>query len=228
MALTLDDYPLASSSGVHRERCDEIWSAIREAVRDVPATWFVVASELDEGALRFLDNVEEIGNHTASHLALTDVSADEFLRDVDDAERVLARFLRTPKLFRYPYLREGDTQDKQRVVRDGLAARGYVIAPVTIAPRDWEYDAQPLSDELLHRYVLHVEEEAQRAYERARDIPHILVLHVNALNAIALAQVIANLQRQWRFVSLRDALAHPIYQRIVPPSHIGRTLLEAI
>ncbi|HUJ83941.1 MAG TPA: hypothetical protein VLW83_18810 [Candidatus Acidoferrales bacterium] len=72
------------------------------------------------------------------------------------------------------------------------------------------------------------EPEARRACTLARDIPHVLVLHVNALNAIALAPLLAALTREWRFVSLRDALTDPVYRHAVPPSDIGVTLLEAI
>ena len=230
MALTLDDYPLAESSAASQTPREAIWSALRDALRahDAPCTWFVVAGGVDERAAYFLDTVADIGNHTAQHLALTDVAAHRFLRDVDNADRKLARWLRAPKLFRYPYLREGESHAKQQQVRNGLAALGYVNAPATIAPRDWEYDALPLSDELVRRYITHIEEEARRACTLARDIPHVLVLHVNALNATALAPLLAALTREWRFVSLRDALTDPVYRRAVPPSDIGVTLLEAI
>jgi peptidoglycan/xylan/chitin deacetylase (PgdA/CDA1 family) len=230
MALTLDDYPLAESSAPSHSRCEAMWSALRDALRahHAPCTWFVVAGAVDDRAARFLDTTADVGNHTAQHLALTDVAAHEFLRDVDSADRKLAHWLSAPKLFRYPYLREGESHAKQEQVRDGLAARGYVNATATIAPRDWEYDALPLTEELVGRYIMRVEEEARRACTIARDIPHVLVLHVNALNATAFAPLLAALAPEWEFVSLRDALADPFYRQTVPPSGIGVTLLEAI
>lgn len=230
MALTLDDYPLAESSAPDQTECEAIWSALRDAARlhHAPGTWFVVEGALDERAERFLDTTADVGNHTARHLALTDVAANEFLRDVGNADRRLTRWLRAPKLFRYPYLREGESHAKQQVVRVGLAARGYVNALATIAPRDWEYDALPLSEELVRQYIAHVQKGTLRARAFAPYIPHILVLHVNATNAIALAPLLAALARKWAFVSLRDALADPFYRRVVPPSDIGVTLLEAM
>ena len=44
------------------------------------------------------------------------------------------------RVFRYPYLREGDTLQKRRAVRRWLAAQGYQIARVTVYFDDWAWN----------------------------------------------------------------------------------------
>ncbi len=75
-----------------------------------------------------------LGNHTFSHLDLAKVSADQFIRDIKNNENDLRKLMnkKNYKYFRYPYLSEGNTQEKRNQVRAFLFENHYQIAPVTV------------------------------------------------------------------------------------------------
>jgi hypothetical protein len=92
---------------------------------------------------------------------------------------------------------------------------------------------------MVHWIREHVLIAARRHIRRAqklarlvmgRDIQHILLLHVSALNAPTLLEILTALAADGvRFIDLQTALRHPIYQ-INPnqPMPDGRTFLEQL
>jgi len=90
----------------------------------------------------WVDGGNYLGNHTYSHLDLAKVTAEQFIADIEKMDRVL-RSLASPapivKMFRYPYLSEGDTLEKRNKVRDYLNSKGYRIAQVTVDFADWAW-----------------------------------------------------------------------------------------
>ena len=176
-----------------------------------------------------------IGNHTYSHNALSKTEAQHYLADIDRAGLLLSHIPGWCPRLRFPYLDEGDTPTKQIAVRAGLAQRGYGVAPATIMLNDWDTstgytellnqgrDAE--AQTYLNTYVNTVTTEALTQEVRWHDIlkrspPHVMLLHTNRLNAVALPQIIAALrQRGWSFIDPVVALTDPIYQR-----ELGQTL----
>ena len=65
----------------------------------------------------------ELGNHAWSHPALNSTALDAYLADVRRGEEIIARVApgQTWKVFRYPFLQEGDTVEKRDGVRRFLA-----------------------------------------------------------------------------------------------------------
>jgi peptidoglycan-N-acetylglucosamine deacetylase len=77
-----------------------------------------------------------IGNHTYSHRNYDSVTFEEFSADVIHADQVLASDLSTPRLFRFPALKEGDTAAKRDRMREFLAIHRYRNGYVTIDASD--------------------------------------------------------------------------------------------
>src|SRR5262249_38734094 len=88
-----------------------------------------------------------LGNHTYDHLNLAGVSAREFTANVAKLDQVLASLgplspsVDQRRMFRYPYLQEGETLEKRDAVRHYLLKNRYRIAEVTIDYQDWVWSA---------------------------------------------------------------------------------------
>jgi len=217
---------------------------------DVPAIGFVNEGLLYAGnTLRpervrmlkdWLDAGFELGNHTRWHSDMNAVGARRFKKDILDGERLLRPMLakRGSKLqwFRYPLLRTGTTLEDKADVEAFLAKHGYRNAPVTINSSEWVFalayrhalDAKASEDTLQRLrddYIAYM--QAKLAYYEGRstellgyEVPQVLLLHANELNADTCTPLIAAIRaRGYRFVSLAEATSDPAYRR--PDTYTG-------
>jgi len=207
---------------------------------------------------RWLDASYPLGNHTYDHPHLNAVSVDAFIANIEQQDRLLAALegysplIRQRRVFRYPYLDEGDTLAKRDAVRAYLAAHGYRIAQVTAHYDDWAWIAAyarcaARRDEASMAWLKdHVVDGASRRLRESRriarrlfdrDIAHVLVVHPGVFTALTLDAVLESWRAQGvEFVSLEQALSDPVYE-INPnfpdecaacPGDHGRTFLEQI
>ena len=181
----------------------------------------------------------ELGNHTYSHRDLNMQSLEWFEHDVVRGETVTRRLLeekkRTLRYFRHPFLHVGLDLDKRRAFEAFLAGRGYTIAPVTIDNDEYVYaaayaDARRRGDEtaagrLADDYLRYMESvfafiEGVSRGLLGREIPQVLLLHANALNADRFPALAAMMKaRGYRFVTLEEALRDEAYRR--PDTYVG-------
>jgi peptidoglycan/xylan/chitin deacetylase (PgdA/CDA1 family) len=180
---------------------------------------------------QWVDAGLELGNHSYGHVDLHVVPVEEFRRHVIRGDSVTRRLLvaagKTPRYFRHPYLHTGRDTATQRGIERFLAEHGYRIAPVTVDNYDYvfaqAYDrsiaardsatAARIAEEYLDymaRVVAFYEQQSVAILGRA--IPHVLLLHANALNARAFDAMATALDRRgYRFVSLDHALRDSAY-----------------
>jgi peptidoglycan/xylan/chitin deacetylase (PgdA/CDA1 family) len=180
----------------------------------------------------WLDAGLELGNHTFSHINIHRTTAEAWLADADHGAEVTRSVLaargRSLRWFRHPYLFTGETAEKKAAMAEGLAQRGYTVAPVTIDNNDWMFaavyrQAEAAGDEALktrigEAYVAHMTtvldhfEPYSAEPTGGREPAQVLLLHANSLNRDWYPQVHAlYLARGYRFVSLGEALRDPIY-----------------
>lgn len=187
-----------------------------------------------------------VGNHGAEHLNLNSpqVTLARFVADVERADAVLRELPTFAPLLRFPYLKEGDTAAKRDGVREWMRGRGYRGAPVSIDTSDWYYNQRYLALQgagradaarrLKRVYVRHLLERAAYYDALAREVlgrspSHVLLLHVNALNAAALAELIEALRNKgWHFVSARSALEDPLYAQQPDTLPAGESIVWAL
>jgi peptidoglycan/xylan/chitin deacetylase (PgdA/CDA1 family) len=186
------------------------------------------------GLLRmWLDAGLELGNHTYSHRDLNTVPLDQFQADVLRGETVTRGLLkgRAQRLryFRHPFLHVGSDLKVRRAFEVFLSSHGYTVAPVTVDNDEFVYaaayagalrrgntaDAARIAADYL-RYMDQVftffEDLSQRV--TGRQIPQILLLHANTLNADRFDALAAALRhRGYRFVSVAQALEDPVYRQ---------------
>lgn len=173
----------------------------------------------------------ELGNHTFSHPPLNRISLESFQADLLRGETVTRPLMqgtgRPLRWFRHPFLHQGKTAEARAAIQHCLAAHGYDVAPVTVNNSEWVFAAayaQALAqgDEDAARrigaaYVPYMEAvftwtEQLTLDLFGRPIPHVLVLHANALNADHFAALAGMLkQRGYRFIALDAAIGDRAY-----------------
>ena len=211
------------------------------AGRAIPAVGFVNEDKLEvDGVIddrrvahleAWLDAGLELGNHTYSHPDLHRTTVETYLDDILRGERVTRRLLEargeTPRWFRHPFLHTGTDLETRRRVTEFLATRSYRVAPVTIDNSEWIFaraydlaldrrDAE-LAARLGAAYVDYMLDmtryyEGQSRALFGREIPQVMLLHANALNADHLGSLLEGLrERGYAFVELEAALSDPAY-----------------
>jgi peptidoglycan/xylan/chitin deacetylase (PgdA/CDA1 family) len=187
----------------------------------------------------WLDAGLELGNHTYSHRDLNEIPLEEFEADVIRGESVTRGLLedrgQTLRYFRHPFLHVGADRQTRRAFEAFLVRRGYTVAPVTVDNDEFVYaaayasalrrgdtaGATRVADDYL-RYMDEVfsffEDVSRRVI--GREIPQILLLHANTLNADRFGDVAeALVRRGYRFASIDRVLEDPAYRR--PDEFVG-------
>src|SRR5229473_3601724 len=152
LALTLDDPTLSLASVL---KWQEANSRILKVISDknVRAALFVCGMRVDEAdGAKLLSSWDQAGhlicNHSYSHkLYGEQTSYADFAVDFLKNEKVIAPYRNRTALFRYPFLKEGDSVDKRDRFRALLKERGYRVGHVTIDASDW-YMSQRFVDRL--------------------------------------------------------------------------------
>ena len=119
--------------------------------------------------------------------------------------------------------------ETKRAFEQFFAARGYRIAPVTLDSSDYIfafiYPNSSLKDQIVRDYVPYVSTIVQFFEQRAVDvtgheIPQILLIHANQLNADQMPQILEMFRsRGYSFITLQEALKDPAYA--LPDDYAG-------
>jgi len=187
-----------------------------------------------------------IGNHTYSHPNLNSeaVSLDQFKAELLKNDSLINGYSNFTQLFRFPYLKEGNTIPKRDGFRDFLKSNGYKIGHVSIDASDWYVNsrlvnrlkANPKADLSAYRsfYIKHLFERAQY-YDSlslaltGRQIKHNLLLHHNLAAALFLDDLIAHFKKEgWGIISAEEAYQDSIYQEVPMNMPAGESLIWAL
>jgi peptidoglycan/xylan/chitin deacetylase (PgdA/CDA1 family) len=239
VALTFDDLPAAGTSDLSEARSINISILDSLDRHHAPSIGFVIERKVQEIGQRqgqqlldkWVERGYELGNHTFSHTISDDLTAEQFERGIVAGETSfavsLAKAGKTPRYFRFPENHTGDTKDKHDAIAAFLTRRGYKVAVCTIDNEDYAFNASYLkmlsSKDDISAARLRAEYLAYTSTEIGyytglhkqifgREIPHIMLLHVNRLNADLIDKLLELFERkQYRFVSLHAALSDPAY-----------------
>ncbi len=247
MALTFDDLPAQSierNAAVFDSILSGIRAGLD--LFDAPAIGFVNEGKLYEEFSLVADRISvldewleagyELGNHTFSHPDLHHTSVPDYLEDIDRGRLVIEPLSERHGLpyryFRHPMLHTGDSPEIREDVERHLQYRGYTVAPVTIDNQEWifarAYDNAlhagdtDLAGRVVGAYLPYMDSiagyyEQQSTAILGYELPQVLLLHANRLNARVLPELLGLLQeRGYSFISLGEALADPAYQRANP------------
>ena len=250
IAITFDDLPFGGPNvGLARSRTanEAILATLRKgktpAVGLVNESKLYVPGEIDERTAlleMWLEAGAELGNHTFSHPSFQETPLAVYQEDVVRGETVTHWLLekRGQKLrwFRHPFLRTGPSLEVRSAFEKFLADRGYTVAPVTVENSDYIFSAaysraktrgdQELMRQLGQEYLRFTEAQfdfwegvAQELL--GRPVKHVLLLHVNEINADYFDEVLELMRRRgYRVVTLEDALRDEAYR--LPDTYAGR------
>jgi DNA-binding transcriptional ArsR family regulator len=249
LALTLDDPTLSLGSVLKwQEANSRILRAISE--KGVRAALFVCGMRVDEAdgskLLSAWDQASHlICNHSYSHKFYGEqTSYADFAADFLKNEKVIAPYRNRTALFRYPFLKEGDTADKRDHFRALLKERGYRVGHVTIDASDW-YVSQRFVDQLAKQpkapnppyrdyLIAHLLDRAAFYRQLAldvlgRDIRHTLLMHFNPLNAFVLPEVMNAFEAAgWQWIDASLAFEEPIFRSQPQTLPAGESLVWAL
>jgi peptidoglycan/xylan/chitin deacetylase (PgdA/CDA1 family) len=235
IALTFDDVPRQPGAFfTPDERTRRLIAGLR-AARVRQAAFFVNPGHLEQpfgtgGERRIASYVRAghvIANHSFSHPALTAVTAEAYLADIDRAEDWLRGRPGRRPWFRFPYLNEGGRDHGRRdAVHAGLAARGLSNGYVTVDGSDWHIEqltveavraGRTIDREALRDLYVETHVEAAEFYDQlarrtiGRSPAHVLLLHETDIAALWIAELVTALRaRGWEIVSADEAFADPI------------------
>jgi peptidoglycan/xylan/chitin deacetylase (PgdA/CDA1 family) len=230
----------ACDAEVAREVTREILDAL--AREEAPATGFVNASRTcgqPVDALRdpvleaWLDAGHDLGNHTWSHPDIVRIPLEAYLEDVRMGAAPVDSLLRRRgsrlAWFRHPFLHAGDTPAKKAGLARYLDDNRWRVAPVTVDNQEWVYayvyhvalargDA-PLAARVAEAYIDHLDAafahfEVRSRAVLGREVPQVLLLHANRLNADHLGMLLDRIRaRGYVFQRLEQVMKDPAYAR---------------
>ncbi len=249
LALTLDDPALSLGSVLRwQEANTRTLKAI--SAKGVRAALFVCGMRVDsaDGA-KLLSAWDQAGhlicNHSYSHLFYGErTSYGDFAVDFLKNEKIVVPFQNRTLLFRYPFLKEGDTAEKRDRFRALLKERGYRVGHVTIDASDW-YVNQRMLDRLGKQLnapvasyrdylIAHLLDRAAFYRQLAldvlgRDIRHTLLLHFNALTAFVLPEVMSAFESAgWQWIDASLAFEDEVFRRLPHTLPAGESLVWAL
>lgn len=233
LLLTIDDLPLVSAEYFARDEQARQFRAILDAIEKHGArgVFFANGERIRPHHEPLLDELVRrghlVGNHTWSHPSLNDVPVEDYQADILRNDRALARWMKGPRYFRYTFLQTGVTRASRDAVARFLTAQGYRAVPVTIDTDDWDFNIQYTRSvkrgspgeaaAIARRYREAVARNAATGRAEARrklgrDMAHVLLLHMNLLNADELDRLLSSLVADgFSLATPEETLSDPAY-----------------
>lgn len=239
MVITFDDLPAVRGDlTIMRQVTDDLIRTLK--TYDIPAVGFVNEAKLHwygnpqpfiELLQEWVDAEIELGNHSYSHFDPNTTSYEEYTADIlrgEEVTRDMTQLAGMPlRYYRHTYLHTGPTPEYEQQLNDFLQKNGYTVSPVTHDNLEWMYAAiyywakshedtenmKRIAREYIHymkKLTMFWEEVSVKAV--GYEIPQIILLHANQLNAEYFDEIVRMLRRRgYSFVSMEEALADKAY-----------------
>jgi len=169
-----------------------------------------------------------IANHTHNHPDFNKISLEEYTQNFLLADSKLSQFNNFKKLFRFPYLRDGDSEKKRDGMKEVLKKHGYINAYITLNNYDWYIEnlfqkaiknGVSIDFERMRQFYVQVMMESIEYYDEmaqthlGRSPKHILLLHEMDISALYVGDLVDELRfRGWKIISPEEAYNDEISQ----------------
>lgn len=250
VSFTFDDGVTADMPGYRFEQWNEMLLDHLDRA-ETRAIFFVTGFNKTDKKGQFLlkswdGRGHKLANHTLSHLNYNnkDVTFEGFKADFLSTDTIINSFDNYVPLFRFPYLKEGDTKEKIELFRKLMKEYHYRNGYVTIDASDWYIDSRlrnrlnenPDADiesfrkfylDHLYNRALYYEELAFKLTNR--HISHTMLLHHNLAAALFLGDLVKMFKdKGWRIIHAEEAYKDKIFE--LNPSNVpaGESLIWAL
>jgi peptidoglycan/xylan/chitin deacetylase (PgdA/CDA1 family) len=251
VAMTMDDFRWLDTPKMTAEECNgAILSALREE-NDLKAALFVVGkyveSERGKALLSEWDKAGHIiANHSYSHLYYNSnrVTFDAYAADFLRGDEMVKDYSHFTKLYRFPFLKEGNTAEKRDRFRALLKQHGYRNGHVTIDASDWAIedrlrkrlakeaaaDLAPYRDFYLsHMWDRALYYDGLSRQVLGRSVRHTLLVHFNLLNALFLGDLMRMFKSKgWQLIAASKAFQDPVFSSAPKILPAGESLIWAL
>jgi peptidoglycan/xylan/chitin deacetylase (PgdA/CDA1 family) len=247
-AITLDDLPYVMPSRTAPEQGLRDVKQITQALKKygIVATGFVVGQQLNDKSTpalqAFADAGHVIGNHSWSHPDYGKLTKRAFRRETRRTDRAIAPWLGKDRFYRFPFLKEGLTEAAKNDAAQVLTALGYRNVPPTIDNDEWRFNRDYVdaiergdigaAENIAAAYIVHMQDrtahfQALANQAMGRDVKHILLLHMNRINADHLSELLDWYAASgWTFITVSEAMTDPLYSK--PDIYVGPKGLSQI
>jgi len=235
IAITIDDPNTIETPVMSwQERDDAILKTLDK--HKIKAALFVCGMRVDtaegEVLLSKWDGKNHlICNHSYSHFYYNSKSKTSkiFISDFYKGDSIIQNYKNYTKLFRFPYLKEGNSAAKRDSMRTAMAKSSYKNGQVTIDASDWYIDEQigialkkdKDADLTPYKqyYIKHILDRAnyydslaQKVFKR--DIKHTLLIHHSLLNSLFLDDLLAALKSNgWKLIDAKKAYKDKVFSK---------------
>lgn len=220
---------------------------------NLKAIFFVTGSnKLDEKGQFLLkswnDKGHQLANHSFKHSNFNSEKNTSHLFESEllRTDTIISKFSNRVKLFRFPYLKEGQNPSKVDSIRNVLSKNNYLNGYVTIDASDWYINQRLIErirkvgvektemEKFKDFYLQHILERANY-YEKlsyrmnGRNIDHTLLLHHNLTSALFLGDLIEKFKEDgWEVINADKAYQDKIFNNIPNSSFAGESLIYSI
>lgn len=252
VSFTFDDGNTSNIAGFQFEEWNNMILSQLEK-ENLKAVFFVTGKNKSNTRGQFLlkswdDNGHTIANHSFSHPNFNSEknTSKVFENELIKTDLIISKLNNYAKLFRFPYLKEGQNQIKVDSFRNILSKHKYLNGYVTIDASDWYVDQRLIKrikevglekveiDKFKDFYVQHILERAhyyeELSYEmNGRHINHTLLLHHNLTSALFLDDLIKKFKEQgWEIIDADKAFQDQIFKKIPKSNFAGESLIYSI
>lgn len=250
VAFTFDD-PVTTETPLltWQEKNDSILNTLDK--NNIKSTLFVCGHRVtdesgNELILSWDENGHQIANHTFGHKYYHSekYSYDDFKADFLKNDSLINNYKNFTKLFRFPYLKEGNTVLKRDSARSLLKEHDYNEGYVSIDASDWyvnqlltdTLNLNPAADISVYKkiYIEHIMERASFYDSLAtlltgRKVKQVLLLHHNLTSALFLEDLIQAFKgNNWETISSEDAWTDPVYAEYPDIIPAGESIIWAM
>lgn len=188
-----------------------------------------------------------IANHSYNHYNYNSKkefsSLENYKLDFFKSDSLIKSYSNYTKLYRFPYLKEGNTAEKVNGFREFLSKNKYKHGYVSIDASDWYINNRMIDslsvnpnkslEDYRKVYIQHIFDRALYYDGLAKEVlnrpvKHVLLLHHNLTSALFLNDLIKHFKKMgWEIISPEEAYEDPIYSETPNIMPAGESIIWA-